>query len=153
MGYGGAAIVDVIQTDIEAIIDGICGPSVATLTDLFNLLIGMFPSPLHDGSMGVVDWLNDISGYMQDVKDLLGGAVTGPLYDGNLDVVGWLSAVYDRLANIQAQLDGQSFGNLYDGSSSAVNYLYNIDSALSEVITLLYQFSFDVDGRLKVTTS
>jgi len=122
MGYGGTGYatvdVDIVQTDVEAIIDGLAGGSASTLSDLeYRLLdIGGY---LYDGFYSAVDWLSYIESYTYSMEGYLAGWYSGPLHDGSYGVVDWLS---DIESDTYSTMD-----RLYYSGYSAAQLLYNIE--------------------------
>lgn len=151
MGYGnvqGTFNIGIVETDVQAIVNGITGYYGRTLTDVDND-IGGLGSYLYDGNSAVsyLSWINSNLGSLQSY---LGGYNYGVLYDGTSAVqyLNWISNntgslsyyLYDgnsaaqylnwicsNTGGIESYLSGSWYGVLYDGTS-AVQYLNWINS-------------------------
>ena len=123
MAYGGTlhatVDVDLVETDVEGIVDGLAGTGGRTLSDLEDRLLDV-EGRLYDGMYGAVDWLGWIQGDTSGMADYLSGSSSGPLHDGSSGVVDWLSWIQSDTSYVQSYL--------YDNGNSAAQLLSNIDS-------------------------
>jgi len=128
MGYGGTGYatvdVDIVQTDVEAIVDGLAGGSASTLSDLEYRLLDI-DGYLYDGFDGAVDWLSYIESDTYSIQSYLSGSFSGPLHDGSSGVVDWLSYIESDASYIEQYL--------YDNGYSAAQLLSNIESNTYEL--------------------
>lgn len=167
MGYGGTGYatvnVDIAQTDVDAIVQGITGYYGRTLTDVDNDL-GNY---LYNGN-SAADYLSWIASSTNDLDSYLGGWNYGVLNNGTY-AVDYLNWIYYSASNIESYLGGGYGGPLtnIDGNTSwtanntsaIADYLYDYNtsesaaSLLADIRNLLQQFSFDGTGRLRVNTT
>ena len=170
MGYGGTGYatvnVDIAQADVQAIVDGITGVSARTLSDIENDLLAF----LYNGT-GAINYLEWIQLSASSLESYLNGNYSGVLNNGTF-AVDFLNYIYDSVSSIQSALLGWTYGVLYNGTSvadylesisnytsSTQDYLYDLNSnqsaasLLADIRDLLQQFTFDADGRLRVTTT
>jgi hypothetical protein len=115
MGYGGTGYatvdVDIVQTDVDAIVDSLTGMNGSTLSDLEYRLLDI-DGYLYDGFYSAVDWLSYIESYTSSMEGYLGGWYSGPLYDGSYGVVEWLNYIESNTSYIEEHL-------YYSGYSAA----------------------------------
>ena len=171
MGYGnvqGTFNIGIVETDVQAIVNGITGYYGRTLTDVDND-IGGLGSYLYDGN-SVVNYLNWIANNTGSLQGYLAGYNYGALYDGNTAVqyLNWINSntgslssylwdgnsaatylnwISGNTSGLQSYLGGWSSGPLTDTASNTsytagnTSYLYNIDSAISTVRDYLYDWN------------
>jgi len=101
MGYGGTGYatvdVDIVQTDVDAIVDGLAGGSGTTLSD-FETYLMAFDGYLYDGMDGVVDWLSYIENHESLILDCLFDVSSGSSAAELLaDIYFILSDVWDQM--------------------------------------------------------
>jgi hypothetical protein len=156
VGYGGTGYatvrVDIVQTDVDAIVQGITGTSGRTLTDLDNDL-GNCLSNNGATAAAMLNWIsNEIystNNALYDIANYLNGINHGTLYDGNsaVDYLNWISSNTSYLSNIDYGISSMKDCLYdYDGYQSAA-------ALLADIRDLLQRFSFDGSGRLKVITT
>lgn len=117
MGYGGQTTIDIAQTDVDAIVNGLTGTNGQTLTELEYRLSGIEGNLYYNGNSAgaLLQWISDNLNYY------LGGSGYGVLYDGN-SAVSYLSWINSGIGNIDNYLYGNNYGVLNDGTY-AVTYL------------------------------
>jgi len=166
MGYGnvqGTFNIGIVETDVQAIVNGITGYYGRTLTDVDND-IGGLSSYLYDGN-SAVNYLNWIANNTGGLQSYLAGYSGGPLTDAASN----LNSINSNTGSLQGYLAGYSGGPLTDTagntSSTASNtsniayYLYDWNtyqsaaSLLGDIRNLLQRFNFDGNGRLLVSTN
>lgn len=147
-----------------------------------DCLRGYETGPFYDGYNGAVDWLNWIESDMYELVSMLSGwypSVLSTTYSSTVDYLDW---IYGETSETTSFLAGWNSGPLtdtadrlydwYSGQNAAellrdINYstgetpylLYDgwagrsAAELLSDIREALWQFTFDYDGRLRVTTT
>lgn len=133
MGYGGTGYatvtVDIAQTDVDAIVQGITGTYGRTLTDVDNDLGNYL---YYNGNtaaallQSLLDQMGSTTSALYDIENYLSGSWYGTLYNGNR-VVDYLDWINSNIGGVQNYLSGSWYGVLYDGTR-AIDYLNWISS-------------------------
>ena len=170
MGYGGTGYatvdVDIVQTDVDAIVDGLTGTNDRTLSDLEDRLLNI-EGYLYDGSASAIDMLSYIRGNAYGCESYLGGWSSGPLtymasdlsaiegylYHDGYSAAQWLRDMkYDTYDAKYLLYDIEM--NLYDssGGRSAAELMVEILTALSGIKSQTDKLTFDGGVNLQVVT-
>lgn len=130
MGYGsgqGVFNVGIVETDVQAIIDGLTGSNGQTLTELEYRLANVESELSYNGNSAaaLLQWVLDS---VSSVSNYLGGSYYGVLYDGT-SAVTYLNWISSNTGNLGSYLyDGNSaasYLNWISGNTSSTAYYLN----------------------------